>query len=104
MKKIRNTLLIILSVILIGASSFSTAVYAASPDEAVLSEANDNYTPLYTTSPHNSDGDLSLLKEEKSNSALFYTQTTFLALMAGYLILFKAKGFDHSQKMHRRLK
>ena len=34
--------------------------------------------------------------------ALFYTQTTFLALLAGYLIIFKVKGTKTKEKMHGR--
>ena len=38
----------------------------------------------------------------REQGILFYTQTTALALIAGYLILFKVKGIPHGEKMHRR--
>ncbi len=104
MKKVRNFLIVLVSAV-ICLSVFSFTVYsAASSDEAVLSQYDDKFVPLYTTVPQESEGSRPLLEKDKRENALFYTQTTFLALTAGYLILFKVKGIDHSEKMHRRIK
>lgn len=93
---------LLLVVILLLICMFSVAnVYAeSSPDQSILTAADDKYVPLYTTAP-NSDMNSSP-GETSKDYTLFYTQTTFLALLAGYLIIFKVKGIDHSQKMHRR--
>ena len=64
--------------------------------------AENDFTPIYTTSPDSSLKQSSKMSKGESN--LFYTQTTCIALFAGYLILFKVKGIDHSEKMHRRNK
>ena len=59
------------------------------------------FVPLYTTSPDSSLKDHSdyMTKEQ---SVFFYTQTTFLALIAGYLIVFKVRCIPKGEKMHRR--
>ena len=99
MKKALSVVLICLSLLF---SCTAATVSASSVDEAVISSQDDKYTPLYTVSPD------SLLKDYDSpdfsskDYALFYTQTTLLALIAGYLILFKVKGINHDEKMHRR--
>ena len=89
--------------IVIAASLICSAVsvYAASPDEAVMISQQDNLTPLYTTAPDSSLKDHSGIMS-RGQGILFYTQTTALALIAGYLILFKVKGIPHGEKMHRR--
>ena len=74
------------------------AYSAASVDEAGIFPADDSYVPPYTVEPENS----SLSDDSADNYILFYSQTTALALVAGYLILFKAKGIDHTDKMHSR--
>lgn len=89
MKKTLSVILICLTLLL---TSATVTVSASSVDEAVISSQDDKYVPLYTVSPDSS------LKDY----ALFYTQTTFLALIAGYLILFKVKGINHDEKMHSR--
>lgn len=68
--------------------------------DAVISQ-NEDYVPLYTTAPD------STLKDHSNDMTreqgiFFYTQTTFLALIAGYLILFKVKCIPKGEKMHRR--
>ena len=81
---------------------FSTVTaFAASPDEAVMIAQQDDLTPLYTTAPDSSLRDYANYMTV-DRGILFYTQTTALALVAGYLILFKVKGIPHSEKMHRR--
>ena len=84
-----------MAVLMTFSSAFCVSVSAASsPDEAVISGNYDGIEPI-PTEKHGkgfSSGDY----------ALFYTQTTFLALLAGYLILFKAKGTKTKEKMHGR--
>lgn len=99
MKKALSVILICLTLLF---SCTAVTVSASSIDEAIISSQDDKYVPLYTVSPD------SLLKDYDSpdfsskDYALFYTQTTFLALIAGYLILFKVKGINHDEKMHGR--
>ena len=99
MKKALSVIFICLTMLF---SCTVLTVSASSVDEAVISSQDDKYTPLYTVSPD------SLLKDYDSpdfsskDYALFYTQTTLLALIAGYLILFKVKGINHDEKMHGR--
>lgn len=102
--KIRTIIIAAVMCISVFTATIAT-VNAASIDEAVLAEADDKYVPLYTTNPEGplkSSSDSSL--QTSKDYAIFYTQTTFLALLVGYLILFKVKGIDHSEKMHRRSK
>ena len=81
---------------------FSTVTaFSASPDEAVMIAQQDDLTPLYTTAPDSSLRDYANYMTV-DRGILFYTQTTALALVAGYLILFKVKGIPHGEKMHRR--
>ncbi|MBQ2428869.1 MAG: hypothetical protein IIV96_01635 [Ruminococcus sp.] len=96
MKKLIASIIIAVSLI-----CFSGSVSAASPDEAVMISQQDGLTPLYTTAPDSSLKDHSN-RMSREQGILFYTQTTALALIAGYLILFKVKGIPHGEKMHRR--
>lgn len=91
--------------ILIGIFSVSSVCAVSSPDESVLTAQDDRFQP-YTVAPDNGEAmDISSEEDNTSKSyELFYTQTTFLALLAGYLILFKVKGIDHSEKMHHRIR
>ena len=93
MKKLIISVLIAVSLI-----CFSGSVSAASPDEAVMISQQDGLTPL--------SGDVCIHdcanRMSREQGILFYTQTTALALIAGYLILFKVKGIPHGEKMHRR--
>ena len=99
MKKALSVVLICLSLLL---SCTAVTVSASSIDEAVISSQDDKYTPLYTVSPDSSLKDYDSPNFSSKDYALFYTQTTLLALIAGYLILFKVKGINHDEKMHRR--
>ena len=96
MKKALSVVLICLTVMF---SCTAATVSASSVDEAVISSQDDKYTPLYTVSPDSSLKDYNSPNFSSKNSALFYTQTTLLALIAGYLILFKVKGINHDEKM-----
>lgn len=99
MKRVLTLILICLTAIFsIGAVSAN----AATGDEAVISAQDDKYVPLYTKSPDSSLKNHESTDFSSKDYALFYTQTTFLALIAGYLILFKVKGINHAEKMHRR--
>lgn len=99
MKKALSVVLICLSLLL---SCTAATVSASSIDEAVISSQDDKYVPLYTVSPDSSLKDYDSPDFSSKDYALFYTQTTFLALIAGYLILFKVKGIKHDEKMHSR--
>lgn len=99
MKKALSVVLICLTLLF---SCTAVTVSASSIDEAVISSQDDKYTPLYTVSPDNSLKDHDSADFSSKDYALFYTQTTFLALIAGYLILFKVKGINHDEKMHGR--
>lgn len=103
MNTLKRLLLVIISGII---CIFSVADVCAvsSPDQSVLTAAEDKYEPLYTTAPNHNALSTEFSDDDSTskNYTLFYTQTTFLALLAGYLIIFKVKGIDHSQKMHRR--
>lgn len=102
MNKVKRLLLVIISVILC-IISVADVCAVSSPDQSVLTAADDKFEPLYTTSPDDgiTSSDFLSTDNTSKNYTLFYTQTTFLALLAGYLIIFKVKGIDHSQKMHR---
>lgn len=95
MKKALSVIFICLTLLL---TSVAVTVSASSIDEAVISSQDDKYAPLYTVSPDSSLKDYNSPDFSSKNSALFYTQTTFLALIAGYLILFKIKGINHDEK------
>ena len=99
MKKVLSVVLLCLALML---SSTAVTVSASSIDEAVISSQDDKYTPLYTVSHESSLKDYDSPNFSSKDYALFYTQTTFLALIAGYLILFKVKGIKHDEKMHGR--
>lgn len=73
-------------------------------DSKIISQQKD-FVPQYTVSPDSS------LKEHhgmfsfsSGDYALFYTETTVLALIAGYLILFKVRGIPAHEKMHGKRK
>ena len=99
MKKVFSVILICIILLF---SCTAVTVSASSIDEAVISSQDDKYVPLHTISPDSSLKDYNSPDFSSKDSALFYTQTTLLALIAGYLILFKVKGINHDEKMHRR--
>ncbi len=76
--------------------------FAATKDEAIISGQEEDYEPLYTLPPESAQSSDINAETSRRDYALFYTQTTFLALLAGYLILFKIKGINHGEKMHKR--
>ena len=99
MKKAFSVILICLILMF---SCTAVTVSASSIDEAVISSQDDKYVPLYTVSPDSSLKDYNSPDFSSKDSALFYTQTTLLALIAGYLIMFKVKGINQDEKMHGR--
>lgn len=99
MKKALSVIFICLTMLF---SCTAVTVSASSVDEAVISSQDDKYVPLYTVSPDSSLKDYDSPNFSSKDYALFYTQTTLLALIAGYLILFKVKGIKHDEKMHGR--
>lgn len=87
--------------------SFSYSAYCAvssSPDEAVLAPADSEYIPLYTKSPDSISGEIGDFESHTRESNLSYVQPAVLALIVGYLILFKKKGINNTEKLHRRKK
>jgi hypothetical protein len=97
----KKTVTTILAVLFILFACCCPAGAASSPDEAAIVSSDWELTPLYTRAPDSSlrdhSNDMSM-----QDGILFYTQTTVLALVAGYLILFKVKGIPHGEKMHCR--
>lgn len=92
MRKTKFIITLLMAVLMTFSSAFCVSVSAASsPDEAVISGNYDGIEPIPTEKPEDKP-----VKHGKGFSsedyALFYTQTTFLALLAGYLIIFKVKG------------
>lgn len=103
MKVIKKSLLVVFTILLCIFSFSAMTANAYTIDEAIITADNDKYVPLYTKSPDSSLKEYSTADEaDNKDYQIFYTQTTVLALIAGYLILFKIKGIDHSEKMHRR--
>ncbi len=102
MKFFKKTLLLT-ALFMVLFSCFTLPFASASTiDEAVISSQDDRFVPLYTTAPDSTyKGDLNNI-DNSMNYQLFYTQTTFLALIAGYLIVFKARCLNKGEKMHRR--
>ena len=98
LKKILVSLIAAMTVML-----SSVPVLAATPDEAAIVSRQEDLTPLYTTASDSSLRDYSH-HMSADEGILFHTQTTALALITGYLILFKVKGIPHGEKMHRRRK
>ncbi len=91
MRLFKKTLLTTLLFSIIFTCFTLPCVNASSPDEAVITAQDDKFVPLYTVAPDSTyKGDISDT-DSKMNYQLFYTQTTFLALIAGYLIVFKVK-------------
>ena len=92
MKKTKFVITLLMAVLMTFSSAFCVSVSAAN---------YDGIEPIPTEKPEDKP-----VKHGKGFSsedyALFYTQTTFLALLAGYLIIFKAKGTKTKEKMHRR--
>ena len=102
MKKTKFLITLLIAVLVSFSSVFCVSVSAASsPDEAVISGNYDSIEPIPTEKPEDKP-----VKHGKGFSsedyALFYTQTTLLALLAGYLSIFKVKGTKTKEKMHRR--
>lgn len=103
MKKTKFVITLLMAVLMSFSSAFcqQSVSAASSPDEAVISGNYDGIEPIPTEKPEDKP-----VKHGKGFSsgdyALFYTQTTLLALLAGYLIIFKAKGTKTKEKMHGR--
>lgn len=103
MKKTKFIITLLMAVLLTLSSAFCVSVSAASsPDEAVISGNYDGIEPIPTEKPEDKPVKHGKSFSSSGDYALFYTQTTLLALLAGYLIIFKAKGTKTKEKMHRR--
>lgn len=81
--------------------SIVPSVNAETADSDSVITQDGDFVPLYTVAPDNSLKDHSNVMTDEQ-SILFYTQTTLLALVAGYLILFKVRCIPKGEKMHRR--
>ena len=99
----KKTVTTILAVLLMLFACCVPVSAASSPDEAAIVSSDRELTPLFTRAPDSSLKDHSN-EMSREEGILFYTQTTALAWIAGYLILFKVKGIPHHEKMHRRRK
>lgn len=82
---------------------FVPAVSAETADSDSVIRQDSEYVPLFTTSPDSSLKDHSNTMTSEQ-SVFFYTQTTLLALIAGYLIVFKVRCIPKGERMHRRKK
>ncbi len=98
MKKSKYIIALLSAIIICISSIFFVSAESSTIDEAVISQADDRYVPLYTKSPDSSIKNHSASEFSSKDYQLFYTQTTLLALIAGYLILFKAKGLHNKKK------
>ncbi len=85
-------------------SALCVTAAASTIDEAVISQSDDKYVPLYTKSADSVSGDISDYESSTRDNNLSYTEMTFLALLVGYLIIFKTRGLKHNDKMHSRKK
>lgn len=97
----KKLIIAILSAVLLLCSVPVVSAETADSDSVILQDSD--FVPLYTTSPD------STLKDHSNymttdEGILFYTQTTLLALIAGYLIVFKVRCIPKGEKMHRRKK
>lgn len=103
MKKTKLFITLFIALMMSFSSIFCIGVSAASsPDEAVISQNDDSIKPIPTEKPVDKPVKHGKGFSSSSDYALFYTQTTFLALLAGYLIIFKVKGTRTKEKMHGR--
>lgn len=103
MRKTKFIITLLTAVLMTFLSAFCVSVSAASsPDEAVISGNYDGIEPIPTEKPEDKPVKHGKGFSSSGDYALFYTQTTFLALLAGYLIIFKVKGTKTKEKMHRR--
>ncbi len=98
MKNAKIILSIFAAIIICISSIFFVSAESSTIDEAIISQADDRYVPLYTKSPDSSLKNHSASEFSSKDYQLFYTQTTLLALIAGYLILFKVKGLHNKKK------
>lgn len=98
MKKSKFCISVLSAVIICISSIFFVSAESSTIDEAVISQADDRYVPLYTKSPDSSLKNHAVSEFSSKDYQFFYTQTTLLALVAGYLILFKIKGLHNKKK------
>ncbi len=82
---------------------FSPACSAQETGGQEIISRQEEFVPQFTTNPDSSlKNHSTLFTLDTKGYALFYTQTTVLALIAGYLILFKVRGIPKHEKLHRR--
>lgn len=102
MKKLLVTVFLVVECIFMSTMLCSAEELAG----AEIIAQDDNFVPQFTTAPDSSLKEHhQLLSFNDEQAAVFYTQTTALALIAGYLILFKVKGIGNQyarEKFHRK--
>lgn len=99
MKKIISTVVIVFCLITAG---MMIAGAEKLPESEIISQQED-FVPQFTLAPDSSlkdHGNQFVFSDKQA--AVFYSQTTALALIAGYLILFKVRGIPKHEKLHRR--
>ena len=92
LKKIIMPLLVAFVMLFAGITAGAEEI--GSPQDGFV--AQETVSPHETVPPKND-----LFQLDSKGYALFYTQTTIFALIAGYLILFKVKGIPKHEKMHK---
>ena len=99
MRKTKFIITLLMAVLMTFSSAFCVSVSAASsPDEAVISGNYDGIEPIPTEKPED--------KPVKARQGLFKRSITpcsilrqhYLALLAGYLIIFKSKGYKDKRE------
>ncbi|MEE0875391.1 MAG: hypothetical protein UIH27_18330 [Ruminococcus sp.] len=81
--------------------SMMTVSAETKPGDGEIISRQEDFVPQFTLSPDSSLKEHNQLFSFGSKDyALFYTETTVLALVAGYLILFKVRGIPAHEKMH----
>ncbi|MED9968803.1 MAG: hypothetical protein UFA98_02165 [Ruminococcus sp.] len=99
MKKITVAVLLSLSLLVF----FVPACAAEEIGGQEIISQQEDFVPQFTVNPDPSlKNHSSLFELDSKGYALFYTQTTVLALIAGYLILFKVRCIPKHERLHRR--
>ncbi len=97
---LKRIIITILSVLMLLTFIPNVSAAGQADSDSVITQDGD-FVPMFTTSPDSSLKDRSNYMTAEQ-SVFFYTQTTFLALLAGYLIVFKVRCIPKGEKMHRR--
>ena len=90
MKRITSILLCVFLAVTMLVLPAAIEGHAATEDQIIAAQDSD-FVPLSTIAPDSSLKYHPDEKTAKSNGAVFYTQTTLLALVAGYLVIYKIR-------------